>query len=986
MKSSCLPRLGLCLASRLNTGLATPKASHVSRAQVSWPQVSWPQVSWPQVSWPQVSWPQVSWPQVSWPQVFGPQVSRALAPRTLVSGDLLSRSVALAACIGLCWTNSALAAGLIMIDPGFAPIRPMHVVRPGTAHMGPGIINVTNIGIGRPPGVLQPPNSTAPVLHGGVTFGLRLESQDIKVEINDQVARTNIEQTFANDGDQNLAGTYLFPLPEDTTFSSFSLHIDGKPVEGKILEAQAARAQYEEIVRRMVDPGLLEYADYKTVRARIFPIPAHGTKKVELEYTQILKAENGLVKYRFPLKGDSQAQGDVDETKVSVKLSGKQALRTIWSPSHTVDVKREENNRAKVAFIGHGGAGTDKDFNLYYSVSDKEMQANLLTNKVEGEDGYFLLTLAPPLKNAVVQPKDIVLVADTSGSMQGEKIDQTKKALKYVVNALGPADRFGLVQFNTDADGFKSTLVAASAENKKAADAYIDDLEPRGGTNISGALNLGVSLLNNADTRPAYLILMTDGEPTVGETSLPGLLKSVQSKRDLRLFDFGVGYDVNTRLLSRLAEDHHGTSQFLEPGENLESALAAFYNKIKSPVLADCQLTYNGINVKDVYPRAVKDIFAGTQVLLLGRYKGDGKASVTVAGKVNGQPRSYVFPVEFAKSEASNGYLPRLWAMRRIGHLTDAAQENGDNREVVDEIVALSQKYGIISAYTSFLVTDPNESNQRLGHMGRGRGNVVPMPAPMPTQLNQPWSPTAMGGPASRNSRAMSQAFPRSGGAGGGVGGSAGLGTSASMAVPMASPIVHDMRTIRAAGRLVASADSSAGPDLMMDWHALQAASKTQDREGGNRWTYRPNVSGSKSMTVSGASGHNGLQQTGWYKSNMAAEIAVDSSVVGKRAVEKAKKIAMLKDSDESTITTAVDNLDQKQGMKQAEGKTFYLDADGQTWVDSQYRGEKVEEIAFASARYFELAKGSPKLASYLAVGQQVIFVYQGHAYKVTVK
>ncbi|MBS1992196.1 MAG: VWA domain-containing protein [Cyanobacteria bacterium SZAS LIN-3] len=810
--------------------------------------------------------------------------------------SFISRSLALAAGLGLTLASQARAAGLIMVDPGFAPVpRPIGVVRPG--------INIVRPGPNPTP---RPPHSTTPVLRGGVSFGLRLQSQDIKVEISDQVARTYIVQTFVNDGDQNVAGTYLFPLPEDTTFSSFSLHIDGKPIEGKILEAKEARATYEEIVRKMIDPGLLEYADYKTVRARIFPIPAHGTKKVELEYTQLLKADNGLIKYRFPLKGDADAQGDVEDTKVAVKLSGKQGLRTIWSPSHTVDIKREENNRAKVAFTGSGGIGTDKDFMLYYSVSDKEMQANLLTHKIASEDGYFMLTLAPPLKNATVQSKDIVLVADTSGSMQGDKIAQTKKALKYVVNALGANDRFGIVQFNTDADSFKSGLVVASPENKKAAEDYIDDLEPRGGTNISDALNSGVSLLNSSDTRPAYLVLMTDGEPTVGETSVANLLKSVKSKRDLRLFDFGVGYDVNTRFLSRLAEEHHGTSQFLELGENLENALAAFYNKIKSPVLSDCQIKYDGITVKDVYPRAVKDIFAGTQVLLLGRYKAGGKSNVTVTGNVNGQPKSYVFPVDFAQAEASHGYLPRLWAMRRIGHLSEVAQENGDNREVVDEIVALSQKYGIISAYTSFLVTDPSEDH-RLAN-----GGVRPMPMgrpmPMPMQMN------------------MHQLRSRAGGGG-----------APAAALGFAMPVSAN----------AAFADKS----------SMMLAST-----GGARFNHEPNRFGAR----------------------REVRIADDGPVVGKKAVEKAKSLALLKEGFDSAKDEESRSL--KGEMKQAEGKTFYLSADGQTWVDSQYKGEKTEDIAFASTRYFELAKSSPKMASYLAVGRQVIFIVDNHAYKVTLK
>lgn len=603
----------------------------------------------------------------------------------------------------------ARAAGFIMVDSAFHGTVMVPRILPGPGPR-PGI-----------PG----PHPTAPVLKGGVSVGLHMQAQDIKVEITDQVAKTYITQTFVNDTDQNLAGTYLFPLPDDTTFSSFSLHIDGKPVEGKILEANEARQQYEAIVRKMIDPGLLEFADYKTVRARIFPIPARGTKKVELEYTQLLKAENGLLKYRFPLKGD-QTAGTVDDTKISVKIAGKQGLRTIWSPSHTVKIERPENLKARISYSQKDEL-SDKDFLLYYSVSDKDMAANVLTHKLEGEDGYFLLSLAPPLKANSAVGKDIVLAADTSGSMQGDKLEQTKKSLKYVITALSANDRFGIVPFNTDAESFKSELVPATADNKRAAVDYIDDLEARGGTNIGDALHTGASLLKDACDRPAYLVLMTDGEPTVGETSISGLLKAVSLKRDIRLFDFGVGYDVNTRLLNKLSAEHHGAAQYLEPGESLEVALANFYEKIKSPVMSDVEIKYSGIDVKDVYPKSVKDIFAGTQVLLLGRYKGSGQATVSLTGKVGGVAKAYSFPLTYAASEAGNGQLARLWAMRRIGYLTEVAQENGNTREVIDEIIALSKKHGIISQYTSFLVTDPSEDHRLVNNgpvvisMGRPR-------------------------------------------------------------------------------------------------------------------------------------------------------------------------------------------------------------------------------------------------------------------------
>ncbi len=593
----------------------------------------------------------------------------------------------------------AFASGWIVVDP-LTP-RPINIVRPPVIHPGR-------------PGPVIPNPLPGPVLKGSVSFGLHLKSEDVRVDINGPVARTYITQEFANDTDQNLAGTYLFPLPEDTTFSSFTLEIDGKPVEGKILEAQEARQEYESIVRRMVDPGLLEYADYKTVRARVFPIPAHGTKKIQLEYTQTIKAESGLYKYRFPLKVEENA-APAEHVNIDVKLASEHGLRTIWSPSHTIQSNRDGEHKANIKYAAQDVL-PDKDFSLYYSVSDKAMSADMLAQRSPGSDGYFLISVAPPVTAKAIEKKDIVLVADTSGSMSGDKMDECKKALKYIVNSLNPGDRFGIVQFNTDAESFRHSLVDATPENRKAAVSFIDDLEARGGTNIGEAMNLGSEMLNKGDVaRPAYIVLMTDGEPTVGDTNIASLSKVAGAKRDVRVFDFGVGYDVNTKLLNAMADGHHGAAQYVEPSENLETALSGFYRKIKSPVLSDVKITYDGVEVKDVYPREVKDIFAGSQVLLIGKYKTSGAAKLKISGKLDGKQQEYVFPVTFPAEQSGHTYLNRLWAMRRIGHLTEVAQANGDTREVIDEIVALSKKYGIISQYTSFLATDPAE-NARLAH------------------------------------------------------------------------------------------------------------------------------------------------------------------------------------------------------------------------------------------------------------------------------
>ncbi|HEY9789932.1 MAG TPA: VIT domain-containing protein [Candidatus Obscuribacterales bacterium] len=825
---------------------------------------------------------------------------------------------------------AAQAAGLLLIDPvggvpvgpGIVPIIPGHPIHPLPGHPTP------------PPGRI--------LLKGGVSFGLHMQSADVKVDITDQVARTYITQTFVNDTDRNLAGTYLFPLPDDTTFSSFSLHIDGRPVEGKILEAQEARQQYEQIVRSMVDPGLLEYADYKTVRARIFPIPAHGTKKVELEYTQVLKAENGMLKYRFPLKSENDTAPS-DELKVSVKLSSKQGLRTIWSPSHTIAMNKTDDHTAKVAYLEKETV-PDKDFLLYYSVSDKDMAANLLTHKTTGEDGYYMLTVTPPVEAKQVINKDIVLVADTSGSMAGERMDENKKALRFLVNALNAGDRFNIVQFNTDVEQFKDGLVTATPANKKAALGFIDDLEAHGGTNMGDALRNAVTMLGTTGDRPGYLVLMTDGEPTVGDTSQQSILKIADSKRDIRVFDFGVGYDVNTRLLNKLAETHHGTAQYIEPDESIETALSSFYQKIKTPVLTNVKIAYDGVQVKDVYPREVKDIFAGSQILLIGKYKGSGSGTVRITGTVNGVAKAYSFPLSFAAEQSSNTYLPRLWAMRRIGHLTEVAQENGDSREVVDEIVALSKKYGIISQYTSFLVTDPNERNAHGMPVGMPVGMPMRSPRPMPVAMGTGFSGLASGG---------------GGGAPGGMVRNRRLAMhneSARFATaPMSTGMMPPQPMAITDSAAAASFDRSATRRLEDNKVALKKASLAQ--------------------TIYGDEGtvRDGEFLQSWSGSRAAFQNAPTS---GKQAVLREKAMSNFKD--------ALSLADKKEtaGLKTVEDKTFFLH--GGFWTDSAYDGhQQLQTISFGSKEYFDLLK-TPGLGKFLSVGRQVILIFQGHGYKIT--
>ncbi len=598
------------------------------------------------------------------------------------------------------------------------------------------------------------------ILPPQLSSGVVMTAYDVDTRIKDNVATTTVTQTYKNTSGQTLEARYLFPLPTDANFSSLTLTVNGKTLEGKILEKEEARNTYQEIVRKLIDPGLLEYLDDKTVQLSIAPFFAGESKEVRLSYTQVLKQDGGLYKYTYYL--GNQMPGTINRPapadfrcirwpchpappqpdpssspglNLAIELKTTQTLKTIYSPSHDPKINRTDAHHAMAKLnIPPKAALTEKNFVLYFSQDNSAMTLNSLNYKKAGEDGYFLMTVRPPeaVKTEIL-PKDVVLVLDTSGSMGGDKIRQAKEALKAIINRLRPEDRFSLLQFNTDVSVFKNELTPASPANRQAALDYVENLEASGSTNIEMALKDGFAQLKNHDPkRPAYMIFLTDGEPTVGVTDTDGLVKigKEANRYEGRLFNFGVGYNLNAVLLDKLSEGNHGSATYVEPNENLELAMTGFYKKIESPVLTDAELSFEGVQVSKLYPAKLGDLFAGSEVVLLGRYKGGPQGTAKLTGKMGGSTHTYVFPLRWSDS-TSHGYLPRLWAGRRIAYLLDSIRQNGENAELKNEVIALSKQYGIITPYTSFLAQEP-ERQDRPG-MGGG-GNPPPAVMPMASQ------------------------------------------------------------------------------------------------------------------------------------------------------------------------------------------------------------------------------------------------------------
>lgn len=544
---------------------------------------------------------------------------------------------------------------------------------------------------------------------------LSIKYHHVEVSINNQIAITKVDQVFLNENRRDLEGIYIFPIPQGASISDFAMYVDGKRVTSEVLEKDKARSIYDDIVRRMRDPALLEYMDRGAFKVSIYPIPAKGEKRVQLEYSEVLRYDSGLCKYTYPLNTEKFSAKPIKSVTISIKVKSDKAIKNIYSPSHDMDISRKDDHNAKLGYEA-SNVKPDRDLVVYYTLSNKDFGMNLLTHKNGKEDGFFVLLVAPKydVEEKEIIEKDIIFVLDKSGSMrENDKIEQAKGALKFCINSLNKNDKFGIIIFSTDVDELDSSLLLATKENKEKAIKFVDDIEARGGTDIDSALKTALKKKANPD-RPRIIVFLTDGLPTVGETNENVIISNVKKIKSgsIRIFTFGVGYDVNTHLLDKIAEGNNGVSQYVEPSENIEVSVSNFYSKISEPVLSDLSLNMGVVKASEIYPKNLPDLFKGSQLIVMGRYKSPAKTIIRITGKVKNRQNEYIEEFNFPEKELDNSFIPRLWAQRKIGYLLDEIRSDGENKELKDEIIHLSKKYGIITPYTSFLVLPDNEGER----------------------------------------------------------------------------------------------------------------------------------------------------------------------------------------------------------------------------------------------------------------------------------
>jgi len=558
-------------------------------------------------------------------------------------------------------------------------------------------------------------NHPVPIPNAPFAFApLEVGYHHVNVKIDGQICTTTVDEDFYNPNPQQLEGTYLFPVPKTAQIDKFTMNINGQETNAELLDADKARAIYEDIVRRERDPALLEYADRGVFRVHVYPIEGHSHKQVKISYTEVLKSDSGLVGYTYPLNTEKFSSALIHDVSIAVELNSDRPLTSIYSPTHDVEIKRPDASHAVIGYEAKD-VRPDTDFQLFFAPQKQDVSLDLLTYRDKpDDDGYFLLLASPGLQAKEHHlPKDVTFVLDTSGSMADDnKLVQAKKALAFCLANLNADDRFEIIRFSTEPEQLFGKLTPASEENVADAQKFVKKLNPEGGTAIFDALHQAMALRPEKNDRPYVVVFITDGMPTVGETNDDAIVAETDRAANdgTRVFCFGLGTDVNAHLLDRIAEHTRAVSDYILPDEDLEVKVSNFFAKIREPVLSEVKLTFpDGIKVTKMYPQQMPDLFRGDQLVLCGRYSGDGSGNCVIEGNAGGEKESFQVPVTFPKTADTQPFVPRLWASRRVAYLLDEIRLHGENAELKNEATDLARQFGLVTPYTAYLIMQDEE-------------------------------------------------------------------------------------------------------------------------------------------------------------------------------------------------------------------------------------------------------------------------------------
>lgn len=541
----------------------------------------------------------------------------------------------------------------------------------------------------------------------------------VKVEIRDQIARTTIEESFVNRTNSRLEGIFHFPLPQDASISGFGMWIGNELVEADVVEKQRAREIYETILRERRDPGLLEWTGGNIFKARVFPIEAHSEKRVKIVYTQVLPLRADQYRYSYALRSEMLQKTPLRELSIDVLVSSALPIRKIDSPTHPVRIEKAERS-ASVQFSAQEYSPT-KDFELVCDLGGRTSDVVTIPHR-RGGDGYFMLQLMPPSPEGNWQrevlpdgdPLDVLLVCDTSGSMDSANRETQASFVGAMLTCLGKDDRFNIAVCDAETKFLFKEPVSPDEENVDQARTWLEDRISLGWTDLDAAFD-GIQKRIGKKT---HVIYIGDGVVTardVNPQAFAARVRSLYGKKSKGTFHaVSTGSSFESVVLKAIASLGRGSVRSIGSGQTTLAVAMELLNEIAQPGVRDLKVEFKGLQVAAVYPEELPNLAAGTQQILIGRYLPTGEdqsGEIIITGTRGGETVRYSAKIPLKDAEKGNSFIPRLWARAHMDQLL----QQGSNQFIRDEIISLSEEFHIITPYTSLLVLESDADRERFG-------------------------------------------------------------------------------------------------------------------------------------------------------------------------------------------------------------------------------------------------------------------------------